>query len=195
MIDMSMGPVHISSGPGSDSRSMSLTILLSALEKGNNVIWMTRNLPDQRKIIDILGHLDELTLSRMIVIEFGEDLQSRLKEIYVLLSKFKKDDLLIIESWCENYGRAKAEEISLMKKLVENYGDKKIIITSESYEDASGKDRGLLGFMSRGGKTIEESFRTVWLTKIDNQYQKVLLKDGEKEFLVEATRKGYKLIN
>jgi hypothetical protein len=49
--------------------------------------------------------------------------------------------------------------------------------------------------MSRGGKTIEESFRTVWLTKIDNQYQKVLVKDGEKEFLVEATRKGYKLIN
>ena len=121
MIDTSMGAVHISSGPGSDSRSMSLTILLSALEKGNNVIWMTRNLPDQRKIIDILGHLDELTLSRMIVIEFGEDLQSRLKEIYVLLSKFKKDDLLIIESWCENHGRAKAKEISLMKKLVENY--------------------------------------------------------------------------
>ena len=53
MIDMSMGPVHISSGPGSDSRSMSLTILLSVLEKENNVIWMTRNLPDQRKIIDI----------------------------------------------------------------------------------------------------------------------------------------------
>jgi len=195
MIDMSMGPVHISSGPGSDSRSMSLTILLSALEKGNNVIWMTRNLPDQRKIIDILGYLDELTLSRLIVIEFGEELQSKLKEINVLLSKFKKNDLLIIESWCENYGRAKAKEISLMKKLVENHGDKRMIITSESYEDASGKDRGLLGFMSRGGKTIEESFRTVWLTKIDNQYQKVLVKDGEKEFLVEATRKGYKLIN
>ena len=137
MIDMSMGPVHISSGPGSDSRSMSLTILLSVLEKENNVIWMTRNLPDQRKIIDILGHLDDLTLSRMIVIEFGEDLQSKLNEINILLSKFKKNDLLIIESWCENYGRAKAEEISLMKKLVENYGDKKIIITSESYEDAS----------------------------------------------------------
>ncbi len=102
---------------------------------------------------------------------------------------------MIIESWCESYGRAKAEEISLMKKLVENFGDKKIIITSESYEDASGKNRGLLGFMSRGGKTIEESFRTVWLTKIDNQYQKVLVKDGEKEFLVEATKKGYKLIN
>ena len=42
-------------------------------------------------------------------------------------------------------------KIFLMKKLVENYGDKKIIITSESYEDASGKNRGLLGFMSRGG--------------------------------------------
>ena len=91
MIDMSMGPVHISSGPGSDSRSMSLTILLSVLEKENNVIWMTRNLPDQRKIIDILGHLDDLTLSRMIVIEFGEDLQSKLNEINIL------GDTIIIE--------------------------------------------------------------------------------------------------
>ena len=49
--------------------------------------------------------------------------------------------------------------------------------------------------MSRRGKTIEDYFRTVWLTKIDNQYQKVLITDGEKEILVEYTKKGYKLIS
>ena len=71
MIDMSMGPIHISSGPGSDSSSMCLTIVLRTLEKENKVIWMTRNLPDQRKILDILGHLDDSILDRMIVIELS----------------------------------------------------------------------------------------------------------------------------
>tara|TARA_B100001142_G_scaffold325941_1_gene380491 strand:+ start:2162 stop:2749 length:588 start_codon:yes stop_codon:yes gene_type:complete len=195
MIDMSMGPIHISSGPGSDSSSMSLTIVLRTLEKENKVIWMTRNLPDQRKILDILGHLDDSILDRMIVIEFGDELRSKLNGINGLLTKLEKNDLLIIENWCENYGRAKAEETSLMKKLVEDYEEIKIIITSESYEDASGKNRGLRGFMSRGGEIIEDSFRTVWLTKIDNQYQKVLITDGENELLVESTRKGYQIIN
>ena len=195
MIDMSMGPIHISSGPGSDSSSMSLTIVLRTLEKENKVIWMTRNLPDQRKILDILGHLDDSILDRMIVIEFGDELRSKLNGLNGLLTKLEKNDLLIIENWCENYGRVKAEETSLMKKLVEDYEEIKIIITSESYEDASGKNRGLRGFMSRGGKIIEDSFRTVWLTKIDNQYQKVLITDGENELLVESTRKGYQLIN
>ena len=101
---------------------------------------------------------------------------------------------MIIENWCESHGRAGLKEITLMEKLVTKYNEIKIIITSESYEDASGKNRGLQGFMSRGGKTIEDYFRTVWLTKIDNQYQKVLITDGEKEILVEYTKKGYKLI-
>lgn len=195
MIDMSMGPVHISSGPGSNSSSMCLTMVLNALEEDNKVIWMTRNLPDQRKILDVLGHLDDSVLNRMIAVEFGDELSRKIDGINSILSKFKKNDLLIIENWCKSHGRAKLKEITMMEKLVTKYNEIKIIITSESYEDASGKNRGLQGFMSRGGKTIEDYFRTVWLTKIDNQYQKVLITDGEKEILVEYTKKGYKLIS
>ena len=195
MIDMSMGPVHISSGPGSDSSSMSLTMVLNALEEGNKVVWMTRNLPDQRKILDVLGHLEDSVLNKMIVVEFGDDLSRKLNAINSIISKFRKSDLLIIDNWCESHGRAKLKEINFIKKLVIKYNEIKIIITSESYEDASGKNRGSRGFMSRGGKTIEDSFRTVWLTKIDNQYQKVMITDGEKEFLVKKTRNRYKLIN
>ena len=195
MIDMSIGPVHISSGPGSDSSLMSLTMVLNVLEEGNKVVWMTRNLPDQRKILDVLGHLEDSVLNKMIVVEFGDDLSRKLNAINSIISKFRKSDLLIIDNWCESHGRAKLKEINFIKKLVIKYNEIKIIITSESYEDASGKNRGSRGFMSRGGKTIEDSFRTVWLTKIDNQYQKVMITDGEKEFLVKKTRNGYKLIN
>ncbi len=195
MIDMSRGPVHISAGPSSNSSSMSLSIILEVLEKSNKVIWMTRIIPDQRKISDILGHLKDSVLNRMIVIEFGENLSQKLEEITDMLSTLEKNDLLIIDDWCENYGRAKSKDINLMKELVESFEGFKIIITSDSYEDASGENRGFRGFMFRGGKIIESSFRTVWVVKIDNQYQKILISDGEKELVAEATRNGYKLIN
>ncbi len=195
MIDMSRGPVHISAGPSSNSSSMSLSIILEVLEKSNKVIWMTRIIPDQRKISDILGHLNDSVLNRMIVIEFGDNLSQKLEEITGMLSTLEKNDLLIINDWCENYGRAKSKDINLMKELVESFDGFKIIITSDSYEDASGENRGFRGFMFRGGKIIESSFRTVWVVKIDNQYQKILISDGEKELVAEATRNGYKLIN
>lgn len=195
MIDMSRGPVHISAGPSSNSSSMSLSIILEVLEKSNKVIWMTRIIPDQRKISDILGHLNDSVLNRMIVIEFGDNLSQKLEEIAGMLSTLEKNDLLIIDDWCENYGRAKSKDINLMKELVESFDGFKIIITSDSYEDASGENRGFRGFMFRGGKIIESSFRTVWVVKIDNQYQKILISDGEKELVAEATRNGYKLIN
>jgi hypothetical protein len=49
--------------------------------------------------------------------------------------------------------------------------------------------------MFRGGKIIEELFRTVWIIKIDNQYQKILISDQGKELVAEASINGYKLIN
>ena len=151
MIDMSRGPVHISAGPSSNSSSMSLSIILEVLEKSNKVIWMTRIIPDQRKISDILGHLNDSVLNRMIVIEFGDNLSQKLEEITGMLSTLEKNDLLIINDWCENYGRAKSKDINLMKELVESFDGFKIIITSDSYEDASGENRGFRGFMFRGG--------------------------------------------
>ena len=195
MIDMSMGPVHISAGPSSNPSSMSLSIILEVLEKGNRVIWMARNIPDQRKIADILGHLKESILKRMIVIEFRENLSEKFEDIKGILSNLKKNDLLIIEDWCEKIGRAKSKDINLMERLAESFDNFRIIITSESYEDASGENKGFQGFMFRGGKTIEDSFRTVWISKINNQYQKILILDGENELVAESTRNGYKLIN
>ena len=195
MIDMSMGPVHISAGPSSNPSSMSLSIILEVLEKGNRVIWMARNIPDQRKIADILGHLKESILKRMIVIEFRENLSEKFEDIKGILSNLKKNDLLIIEDWCEKIGRAKSKDINLMERLAESFDNFRIIITSESYEDASGENKGFQGFMFRGGKTIEDSFRTVWISKINNQYQKILISDGENELVAESTRNGYKLIN
>ena len=76
---------------------------------------MTRFLPDQRKILDVLGHLDDSVLNRMIAVEFGDELSRKIDGINSILSKFKKNDLLIIENWCKSHGRAELKEITLMK--------------------------------------------------------------------------------
>lgn len=194
MIDMSMGPVHISSGPNSDSSLLTLSIILEVLEKDNKVIWMTRKIPDQRKISDVFGDLDYKKLNRMIVIEFGDKLSEKIDEINSIISNLKKEDLLIIEGWCDSYGRAKSRDIKVITGLANNF-ENKIAIISDSYQDASGKKRGFQGLMSRGGKIIEESFRTIWISRIDNQYQKILIVDGEKELVAESTKNGYKMVN
>ncbi len=50
-------------------------------------------------------------------------------------------------------------------------------------------------FISRGGRIIQDLFRIIWITKIDGLNQKILIRDGENEFIAESTKTGYKFIN
>ena len=59
MIDLSKGPVHISSGPSTNPNSLCMTIISMTLRKNGKVIWMTRKLPHSDKLSDILGHHTE----------------------------------------------------------------------------------------------------------------------------------------
>ena len=195
MIDLGLEPTHISVEPGSKSDSIVLTIILEALRDGGKVIWMTRELPDQRRIIDILGDLNDTKLANLIVLEFKENLSGKLEEIKSLLDSKNKEDLLIIEKWCEKYGRAKSKEINLMKELEQYFNKFRIAITSYSYEDASGMNKDNQKFISRGGKIIQDLFRIIWITKIDGLNQKILIRDGENEFIAESSKTGYKFIN
>ena len=117
--------------------------------------------------------LDYKKLNRMIVIEFGDKLSEKIDEINSIISNLKKEDLLIIEGWCDSHGRAKSRDIKVITGLANSFENKMAII-SDSYQDASGQKRGFQGFMARGGRIIEESFRTIWTSRIDNQYQKIL---------------------
>ena len=195
MIDLGLEPIHISVEPGSKSDSIVLTIILEALKDGGKVIWMTRELPDQRRIIDILGNLNDTKLANLIVLEFKENLSGKLEEIKSILDSKNKEDLLIIENWCEKYGRAKSKEINLMKELEQYFNKFRILITSYSYEDASGMNKDNQKFISRGGRIIQDLFRIIWITKIDGLNQKILIRDGENEFIAKSTKTGYKFIN
>ncbi|DAC63142.1 TPA: hypothetical protein HA324_04540 [Candidatus Thalassarchaeaceae archaeon] len=195
MIDLSRGPVHISAGPSANSNSMCLTIISRTLRNRGRVIWMTRELSHNEKLLDILGHHSENEMNRMMIVEFGNNISGKMEPIKRMIPSLRGEDLLIVEEWCESYGRAKKSDCTLMQELAGLNKKTRIIITSNSYEDASGKKRGLNGWMVRGEKSLGSIFRTVWLTKIEEQYQKVMITDGDEQTIVHLTKKGFEKKN
>ena len=45
--------------------------------------------------------------------------------------------------------------------------------------------------MARGEKSLGDIYRTVWLTKIQEQFQKVMITDGDTQKIVNLTKKGF----
>ena len=195
MIDLTKGPVHISSGPGSNPNSMCLTLISEALKQGGRVIWMVRKFPNREKVSDILGHLSEKEMGRMMIIEFEEKLLLNSSKIKKIIPSLRKEDLLVIEEWCESFGRSRKKEGGVMRDLAKINEKLQIVITSNSYEDASGEKRGLDGWMVRGEKLLGNAYRTVWMTKIQDQYQKVIITDGNSQNLVHLTKNGFENYN
>ena len=191
MIDLSKGPVHISSGPSTNPNSLCMTIISMTLRKNGKVIWMTRKLPHSDKLSDILGHHTEKEMNRMMIIEFGDNVSDKAEQIKKIIPSLRHGDLLIVEEWCESYGRAKNKDSKLMKEFVKLNNNMNSVITSNSYEDASGQNRGFEGWMARGEKSLGDIYRTVWLTKIQEQFQKVMITDGDTQKIVNLTKKGF----
>ena len=191
MIDLSKGPVHISSGPSTNPNSLCMTIISMTLRKNGKVIWMTRKLPHSDKLSDILGHHTEKEMNRMMIIEFGDNISNKAEQIKKIIPSLGQGDLLIVEEWCESYGRAKNKDSKLMKEFVKLNNNMNSVITSKSYEDASGQKRGFEGWMVRGEKSLGDIYRTVWLTKIQEQFQKVMITDGDTQKIVNLTKKGF----
>ena len=191
MIDLSKGPVHISSGPSTNPNSLCMTIISMTLRKNGKVIWMTRKLPHSEKLSDILGHHTEKEMNRMMIIEFEDNISGKAEQIKKIIPSLEPEDLLIVEEWCESYGRAKNKDSKLMKEFVKLNNNMNCVITSNSYEDASGQKRGFEGWMARGEKSLGDAYRTVWLTKIQEQFQKVMITDGDTQKIVNLTKKGF----
>ena len=191
MIDLSKGPVHISSGPSTNPNSLCMTIISMTLRKNGKVIWMTRKLPHSDKLSDILGHHTEKEMNRMMIIEFEDNISGKAEQIKKIIPLLEHEDLLIVEEWCESYGRAKNKDSKLMKEFVKLNNNMNCVITSNSYEDASGQKRGFEGWMARGEKSLGDVYRTVWLTKIQEQFQKVMITDGDTQKIVNLTKKGF----
>ena len=190
MIDFEGGAVHISASPGAGKTTLCLGIVLDTILNGGRVIWACRKMPDQDRFRDILHDIDEQGLMRISILNFSSDFAGNLGLILRGAEDFGRDDVVIVDDWCESHGRARKDDVHAAKKLALIAHKTSLIITSSSYEDASGISDS--GWLTRGGTQIESSFVTFLLLKHPKKEGIRIISGEDLVVLARMTSKGLK---
>ena len=95
---------------------------------------------------------------------------------------------MIVDDWCESNGRARKEDVDAAKKLSSIARKTNLIITSSSYEDASGFSDS--GWLTRGGTQIESSYVTFLLLKHPKKDGVRVISGEDTLILARMTSKG-----
>lgn len=163
MIGFKGKAVHVSASPGAGKTTLCLGIASDTILDGGRVIWACRKMPDSERFGDIMSEIGEQGLLRMSILDFSSDFAGSLDLILRGAEDYGINDVVIVDDWCENHGRARKEDVSAAKKLSMMASQTNVIITSPSYEDASGFSDS--GWLTRGGRQIGSSYSTFLLVK------------------------------
>ena len=155
--------MHISASPGAGKTTLCLGVVSDTVLNGGRVIWACRKMPDPERFRDILYEIDEQGLMSISILNFSTDFAGNLDNILTRAEDFGRDDVVIVDDWCESHGRARKDDVDAAKKLSSIAHNTNLIITSSSYEDASGFSES--GWLTRGGAQIESSYATFLLLK------------------------------
>ena len=150
--------MHISASPGAGKTTLCLGVVSDTLLNGGRVIWACRKMPDPDRFREILQDIDEQGLRSIAILNFSTDFAGNLELILMGAEDFGRDDVVIVDDWCESHGRARKDDVNAAKKLSLIAEKTNLIITSSSYEDASGFSDS--GWLTRGGTQIESSYAT-----------------------------------
>ena len=120
-------------------------------------------MPDPDRFREILHDIDKQGLMSISILNFSTDFAGNLDSILTGSEDFGRDDVVIVDDWCESHGRARKDDVNAAKKLSLIAHKTNLIITSSSYEDASGFSES--GWLARGGTQIESSYGTFLLLK------------------------------
>ena len=188
MIDFEGRAIHVSASPGAGKTTLCLGIASDIILNGGRVIWACRNIPDADRFREILYKIDHSGLGRISILNFSSSLAGELDIIIKKAEDFGRRDIVIVDDWCESHGRAKKRDVSAAKELSMLIQRTNIIITSSSYEDASGSSDNV--WLTRGGSSIKDSYVTVLLLKhhIKQGLRSISWEDNEK--LARMTSKG-----
>lgn len=163
MIEMEGRAVHISASPGAGKTALCLGIASGIILDGGRVIWACRKMPDAGRAREILHDIGEEGFRKISILDFSSDFPGELELILSGAKDFGRRDIVIVDDWCDSYGRAKKEEIIAAERLSTLVHKTNLIITSSSYEDASGSSES--GWLTRGGRSIEKVYMTVLMMK------------------------------
>jgi hypothetical protein len=140
--------------------------------------------------MEILWDISDRGYERLSILHLSRSLSSELELILSSTEDFGEGDVIIIDDWCENHGRAKKGDIHAVNTLSESCEGTNLVITSSAYEDASNASDG--GWVSRGGKSIRNSLRTVFLLNHPVKDGVKIVSSNNSERYLKMTSKGLK---
>ena len=183
MIGYEEGAVHISASPGSGKTALCLGIVSGIISSGGKVVWACREMPNLDRTREILSGIPEEGFENISIIHFSSELAKYTDAILSMSRDFNKSDIIIVDDWCGSYGRAKKEEIKSVMRISENCKATNVVITSSSYEDASGASES--NWISRGGRSVNEAYQTVFLQKHSmRQGVRIIRSEGVEKLLL-----------
>jgi len=180
--------VHISASPGAGKTTLCLGIVSDTVSSGGRVIWACRKMPDPDRFREILHDVDEQGLMNISILNFSTDFAGNLELILTGTEDFGRDDVVIVDDWCESHGRVRKDDIDAAMKLSLVANKTNLIITSSSYEDASGFSES--GWRTRGGTSIERSYGTFLLLKHPKKDRLRIISGEGIVILARMTSKG-----
>ncbi|MEK9739037.1 MAG: hypothetical protein VW438_04820, partial [Euryarchaeota archaeon] len=93
MLDLDSGPVHVSVEEGIGGTSLCLSLAVEVLQSNSRVVWLGRNSLDPKRTKEILKGLNEPSLERFLVLEFGTNLLTRVNALRPLIDRLDDRDL------------------------------------------------------------------------------------------------------
>lgn len=180
--------MHISASPGAGKTTLCLGIVSDTIMSGGRVIWACRKMPDSHRFREILHEIDDQSLMSISILNFSSDFAGNLDLILRGSEDFGRDDVVIVDDWCESHGRARKDDVSAARKLSLIVRNTNLIITSSSYEDASGMSKS--GWVARGGAQIESVYATFLLLKHPKKDGVRIISGDDEEVLARMTSRG-----
>ena len=99
---------------------------------------------------------------RLTLFENRRGLSTSVTATKSLVERLGGSDLLVIDAWCDRHGRARADEIEAVSELVGSAPEGQVVITS-AYVSEPVSNSSTSGFSPRGGSSINDSIRVVFL--------------------------------
>ena len=180
--------MHISASPGAGKTTLCLGVASDTVMNGGRVILACRKMPDPDRFREILRDIDEQGLMSISILNFSTDFAGNLDFILTRAEDFGREDVVIVDDWCANNGRARKDDVNAAKKLSLIARETNLIITSSSYEDASGFSDS--GWLTRGGTQIESSYATFLLLKHPKKDGVRIISGEDTLILAKMTSKG-----
>ncbi|MGB1801943.1 MAG: hypothetical protein ACPHKZ_02760 [Candidatus Thalassarchaeaceae archaeon] len=189
MLDLDSGPVHVSVEEGIGGTSLCLSLSVEVLQSNSRVVWLGRNSLDPKRTKEILKGLNEPSLERFFVLEFGTNLLTRVNALKPLIDRLDDTDLIVVDDWCPSSGRAPAADLQAIRNLLSITKNTRLILTSKAYESPSANEEK---WKSRGSQL--SGFRQVWLLRDEGirNYRKLI--DGEQQTRLVLSESGFSIV-